>query len=97
MPKTLYNAISPRGASMGRPNNITEQSYPVKFRMEKLRWVDGDYDQDGAYWGNSGGTDIYHAWGDAENEEQEIFVRATNRQEAKNLVLKVFSQAKFYR
>lgn len=97
MPQKLSNGSSPWGAQMGRRNQISEPHYPVKFHLRQLRWVDGDYDQGGAYWGNSGGTSIYHAWGDGAEFEQEVFARATNRYEAKQEILRLFPNAKFYR
>jgi len=82
---------------MGRRDSITEPDLPVKFRMVALRWVSGDYDQGGAYWGNSGGTAIFHAWGDGEEFEQEMFVRAGTREAAKEMIRQQFPKARFYR
>lgn len=95
MPEKLYHASSIRGASMGRANLITEPDAPVKFRMVKLRFVDYDYDEGGAYWGM--GNPIYHAWGDAEMGEQEMFVRAATRTEAKAQIVAEFRNCRFYR
>lgn len=51
------------GTYMGRRNILpTDPKAPVKLRMERLKWVDGDYDQWGAYWGNSGTGSIYCAF-----------------------------------
>ena len=93
----LSNATSIRGASMGRSNNISEPNYPVRFHLVKLKWVDGDYDKGGAYWGYTPGTSIFHAWGDGELEEQEMFVRSDSRDNAKLEILKKFPNASFYR
>lgn len=95
MPKELSNGVSTWGAQMGRRNTVTEPNYPVKFRLEKLRFYDGAYDKGGAYWGC--GNPIFHAWGDGEEFEQEMFVRAKDRDDAKNQILTQFKQAKFYR
>lgn len=97
MPQALANASSKYGAAMGRLDSISEPHFPVKFHLVKLRWVSGDYDQGGAYWGNSGGTSIFHAWGDAEEFEQEMFVRASTREMAKEMIRQKFPRAKFYR
>jgi len=82
---------------MGRRNHITEPDFPIRFHLVKLRWVDGDYDQGGAYWGNSGGTDIFHAWGDGAEEDQEMFIRAASRIEARCEVRKMFPNCRFYK
>ena len=80
---------------MGRPNHISEPDFPVKFHLRKLRFYDYCYDKGGAYWGM--GNPIWHAWGDAEEEEQELFTRAATRKEAKEYILSLFPNAKFYR
>lgn len=82
---------------MGRRDSITEPNYPVKFHLCQLRWVDGDYDQAGAYWGGGERNFIFHAWGDGAQEEQEMFTRSSNREEAKREILSVFPNARFYR
>jgi len=97
MPKTLANATSQWGASMGRCDHISDPNHPVKFHLVKLRWVDGDYDNGGAYWGGGMGDNIFHAWGDGREDEQEIFVRAPNRFHARMMVRKEFFNARFYR
>ena len=97
MGRELLNASGRFGAAMGRKDCVTEPDFPVKFNLVKLRWVSGDYDQGGAYWGNSGGTDIFHAWGYGEEFEQELFIRALTRKEAKAAVLARFPRATFYR
>lgn len=97
MPKELSSGSSIRGAQMGRPDHISEPAFPVRFHLRPLRWVDWDYDQAGAYWGGGEGNFIYHAWGDASEEEQEVFIRAYNRDEAKREILSLFPNARFYR
>jgi len=89
----LSNGSSPRGAQMGRRNILPNDiNAPIKLRMERLKWVDGDYDQWGAYWGRSE-TDVYCAW----NEEVQVFVRATIRSSAKLSVRDILPNATFYR
>ena len=97
MPRELSKGYTKYGADMGRRNNITEPDYPVKFHLVRLRWVDGDYDEGGAYWGGGTGSYIYHAWGDGKEFEQEMFVRASSRAYARVLVRDKFLSAKFYR
>ena len=87
-----------RGADMGRPNLLPEDpAASIRLRLERLRWVDGDYDQGGAYWGNSGGTDIYCAWGEDEKWQVRVFVRAASRDEAKAGVRESVPGVTFYR
>jgi hypothetical protein len=92
----LESASSRRGAQVGRadvlPTNLND---PIKLRVEKLRWVDGDYDQFGAYWGGGGGTDIYCAWGEDGDHQVLVFVRAATRTDAKHLVLQKLPKASF--
>ena len=100
MPKKLSKGYSYRGANMGRRDSITEPNHPVKFHLREMKMSScGAYDQGGAYWG-CGDCNIgfmFHAWGQAENEEQEMFVRAKHRQDAKDQILEKFPNAKFYR
>jgi hypothetical protein len=49
--RDLPEAASEYGSSMGRQNDISDPEFPVVFEIERLRWVDGDYDQGGAFHG----------------------------------------------
>ena len=95
----LEHASSKYGAEIGRPNVLPFQymgtnALPIKLQMQKLRWVDGDYDQNGAYWGGGNGDSIYCAWND--EAEAQVFVRAHSRIEAKELVWEHFPKARFF-
>jgi len=94
----LENASSMYGSQMGRrdvmPDDLTT---PCKLRLERLRWVYGDYDQGGAYWGYTPGTSIYCAWGDVGDTAARFFVRAKSRDDAKRHVKNLFVNARFYR
>lgn len=89
---------------MGRRNSVPPDRFTIapKMRLVRLRWVSGDYDQGGAYWGNSGGTSIYQARGEnplaAEPQDEicEVFVRASNRAAAKVAVREFFPKATFH-
>lgn len=94
---TLPKGYNEYGAFMGRRNSVTSPEEKLKFRMRKLRWVDGDYDEGGAYWGYVSGTHIYQAEASGGDEVQEIFVRAYGREDAKALVRETFPSATFYR
>jgi len=94
----LPNASSERGAQMGRPNSLPDdKEAPIKLRMEALKFIDGDYDHGGAYWGYTAGTAIYCAWGEDEKNQVRIFVRAKNRNEAKEMVKEILPAAEFWR
>ena len=95
--RKLPNVSSPRGAPIGRSNTVTEPDFPVKFRLERMQLVDGDYDNGGAYWGGYPSGPMWVAWGMAEDEEQEVFIRAKNREEAKEFVKETFINARFWR
>lgn len=83
---------------MGRRNTLpqehTRASSP-KLHLVRLKWVDGDYDEQGAYWGNPGGSFIYRA---ASREfGYDIFVRASSRTDAKAKVRQTVPAVRFYR
>ena len=86
------------GAMMGRGNTLPDNpNIPCKLRMVKSDWVDGDYDQGGCYWGNThDGISIYWAFGDCGEVRTEVFVRARNRQEAKEAVREHLPLATFF-
>ena len=88
-------AYSQYGASMGRRDNVAEALDVKKLHLERVRLNSGGYDPGGAYWGH--GAPLYVAWGDGADEVQEMFLRASDREEAKEIVRGVFKNAKFYR
>lgn len=95
------------GSRMGRRNTLPDnRTGAFKLRLVRLRWV-GDYDEGGAYWGNTRGTWIYRATNTADasggyNTQGapgcliEIFVRATSRAEAKAKVREELPKARFW-
>ena len=93
----LPNGSSQYGAQMGRQNTLPEDpDHPIKLRMERLRWVDGDYDQWGAYWGGGSGDSVYCAYGEDNEIQVYVFVRARSRFGAKRAVREALPNAKFY-
>ena len=78
---------------MRRRNVLPEspQTASPKLNLYRLPFVDGCYDEGGAYWGAP--ADIYRAAG----EDTEIFVRAASRDEAKHQVHEQLPNARFYR
>lgn len=85
---------------MGRADTLPDDpAAPVRLSLVRLRWVDGDYDAGGAYWGGVPGTWIFRAIGDADDGETvaELYVRASSRAEAKARILRRVPGATFYR
>lgn len=84
------------GSQMGRrsilPDDRTEAP---KLKMERLRLYDNAYDEGGAYWGGPG--NLWCAYGDGEEIQIEIYVRADNRDEAKRKVRESLPLASFFR
>lgn len=81
--RPCYNASSKYGANMGRQNQT--EGKPEQLYLQRIRFVDGDYDSGGAYWG-SGPPALWCAFSPENTENDEpimVFVRADNREEAK--------------
>lgn len=97
------------GAYMGRPDILPDnKAAPVKLRLVRLRWVDGDYDQGAAYWGRCftglhAHTHIYRAVAALPCKPEhwfghiEMFVRARDRNHAKSEVRVQLPKAVFFR
>jgi hypothetical protein len=97
MRRKLPNVSSPRGAPMGRVDvAATDVNAPHKLHLVRLRFVDGDYDEGGAYWGGGDGSSIYWAYGEDDQIQFEKFVRARSRAEARALVRETYPRARFY-
>jgi len=65
------------GAPMGRRSSNAED-FQGKAHLQRVPFVDGDYDQGGAYWG--GPATLWCAWDD---HGAVIYVRADDRDAAK--------------
>jgi hypothetical protein len=75
---TLFTTVNSKyGAPMGRSDVTELQGHdtdaPLRFRLERCRWVDGAYDQGGAYWGM--GEPVYLAV----HETDDAYVRRSYR------------------
>ncbi len=82
------------GSRMGRRDKLPlVRSAPCKLRIKALKWVDGDYDQSGAYWGYTPGDTIYCAWN---ADGVQVFIRAKSLAEALNAVCEAIPGATFY-
>ncbi len=98
--KRLRNEVGGNkyGAFMGRPDLRGDPDRAYKFRLELVRFYDGDYDAGGAYWGNSVGSPLWCAWCDDEEDgEVRMFLRFKSRDGAKLEVKGYYGNAKFYR
>lgn len=87
------------GAPMGRNAWDEHREEPIKFHLARVPGRSyGDYDPGGAYWGDLWRSPLFQAYGfTPSGEPQRLFVRARNRNEAKEAVLKVFKNGRFYR
>ena len=116
----LDKACNKYGAQMGRHNKLpVDVNAPIKLYMQKLKMVDSDYDEFGAYWGCGWGVNhIYCAFlpimkqgitlkasNPADNgvfefytgeNSVEVFVRASDRESAKDSVRQFLINARFY-
>lgn len=104
----LSKAYSARGADMGRVATLPiDSKVNVKLHLIRVRLDSGGYDNGGAYWGL--GEPLYLTYSDEEypskvgaypmgrSERVWYFLRASNRNEAKELVRAELPNAKFYR
>ena len=90
----LSNVSSRYGAPMGRCNTVPAGDASILIHLERMPWVDGDYDPGGAYWGRSPSAgSMWVAWAD----DFEVFVRGTSRSQAKEEVREIYNNVRFYR
>lgn len=91
--KPCHKASSSRGAAMGRRNQT--EGNPEKLHLQRMEWVDGDYDTGGAYWGNGSGQSMWCAYSPQGTNNPEpimVFVRGRGREDAKNAVLNILGE-----
>ena len=75
-----FNDVQCRyGAPMGRPTS-PGLGDTCKVRVFRVRMVDGDYDDGGAYWGGSPAAPLYCVRN--EDRDVELFYRAVTRAQA---------------
>lgn len=79
------------GAPMGRYSVMDDDS--AKVHLFRVKFVDGDYDDGGAYWG--GGSALYCARDDAGQVQQ--FLRVRTREKAKAQLKEEFPNLRFFR
>jgi hypothetical protein len=79
------------GSQFGRRDVLPDDQSSSKLRLNRLPFVDVDYDRWGAYWGSP--ANVWCAW----DGDVRVFVRADDRAEAKKLILTKLPTAKFHR
>ena len=83
------------GSMMGRSCKIPADVETVrKLHLQRVPFVDGCYDQGGAYWGSP--ANLYCAWGESDTEQAVLFLRANSRADAQRQALESFPNAKFF-
>lgn len=91
--KQFSSVDSKYGAPMGRRNYCDDDQ--AKCNLFRVRMVDGDYDDGGAYWGGPPSQPLYCVQ-DHDGQVQ-LFYRADTREEAKEEALNDYPNLKFYR
>lgn len=102
MARIQLSQVSSRfGAPMGRREThaLGDNDLPFKFRVQYLPFVDGCYDQGGAYWGSPANLYIARCDTDPTGGDLfiEFFIRASSREQAKKEVLDLYPNARFFR
>jgi len=83
MGKQFNNVSSIHGAPMGRPDSCLLPS--GKIHVFRVKFVDGDYDDGGAYWGGYPSEPLFCA---RDVDGNEMFVRARSYEKAVTLLTK---------
>ena len=87
------------GAPMGRASiqPSDADTFAYNFHVQQLCWVDGAYDEGGAYWGRGGFEYIY--WcehkKDENGREARAFIRANSDRLARERLLEIYPLATF--
>jgi hypothetical protein len=93
----LTNVSSARGAPMGRPDihpHFDRHHVCPHLELVRLRFVDGDYDEGGAYWGAP--ATVWRAYAELEDGELvDFYLRANNRAEAEAFAGRQYPKATF--
>lgn len=89
-----YRGDPSRGAAMGRDTiKDAPRNFNGKIYLKRKR-LNGDYDENGTYFGNGGGP-LW--WAANEDLTIDFMLRAENRDAAKAKVLESYPKARFYR
>ena len=82
------------GSAMGRHSWRDHANDPVKVYLRREYLDSGGYDSAGAYWGT--GEPLYRANFDIGDTNEDLFLRAWSRDEAKDQVRKQLPNARFF-
>jgi hypothetical protein len=93
MAKQFADVSCKYGAPMGRQQWC--ESPDAKVHLFRVRFVDWDYDDGGAYWGGFSSPPLYCARD--EDGGVQLFRRAENREDAKAQLRVVHPSLRFYR
>lgn len=96
LPPFLVSVSSRFGAPMGRRDSIPADASTVRaLSLSFVPFVDGDYDQGGAYWGGGASTlPLFCAWGETEDGEAvHVFTRAASYASAATFARVAFPNA----
>ena len=87
------------GAPMGDRGDRGPSDDNYKFHLQRIIFVGGDYDKAGTYWGGGRDTDPLYGYMGYDEEDGLVrgFVRAENREQAKEEVKYEYPNARFYR
>lgn len=78
--------------------SVVTPTTPYKFYLQRIRFVDGDYDPAGTYWGGGCGTQpLWGFMGEADEVLVRGFVRAMSRVSAKARITDEYPNARFFR
>ena len=87
------------GAPKGDRGDRGPRDDNYKFHLQRIIFVDGDYDKAGTYWGGGRGTDPLYGYMGYDEDGRMVrgFVRAKNRAKAKEEVKSEYPNARFYK
>lgn len=91
--KQFSDVSAEYGAPMGRGYAMKNDT--AKVHLFRVKMVDGDYDDGGAYWGGPPSEPLFCARDD--DGEVQVFVRADSRESAKADLQEQFPELRFYR
>jgi hypothetical protein len=102
--RTLPEVNCKYGAPMGRTGtHCADVDIPFKFYLQHIRLDSGGYDSGGAYWGQEGPLYQYYTdypdgfEGETSSSAPEDFIRAADREQAKEIIRKDYPLARFFR
>lgn len=83
------------GSQMGRRSSRVRSTEPVKCYLRRVKMsACGCYDSEGAYWGQ--GAPLYRCNFDLGDSNEDIFLRAHSRADAKEQIREQLPHAKFF-